>query len=237
MTATLRSDLFRRPTNRPLIAPSILSADFGDMAGDCRHVLERTPSGAGSDLLHIDVMDGHFAPNLTMGPDMISGVKRHLPHAFCDVHLMVMEPEKFVEPFAKAGADHCTFHIERVQGASATRLADRCRALGMTAGICLNPPTPVDEVLRVIEAFDLVLIMSVNPGFSGQKFIGEVLPKAEPIRARLRPEQRLEIDGGVNPENAGRVRDAGIDVIVAASAIFGKPRAERARAVAELRGS
>ena len=207
------------------------------MAGDCRHVLDATPAGAGADLLHVDVMDGHFAPNLTMGPDMVRGVKRHLPGAFCDVHLMVTNPEMFLEPFAKAGADHCTFHIERVQGAAASRLADRCRAMGMTAGICLNPPTPVDDVLRVVEAFDLVLIMSVNPGFSGQAFIGEVLVKAGPIRERLRPDQRLEIDGGVNAENAGRVRAAGVDVIVAASAIFGKPRPERARAVAELRGS
>jgi len=237
MTAPKPTNLFTRKPARPLVAPSILSADFGDMVGDCRHLLADSPVGAGGDLLHVDVMDGHFVPNLTMGPDMVRGVKRHLPRAFCDVHLMVTDPEMFLEPFAQAGADHCTFHIERAQGPSATRLADRCRALGMTAGICLNPPTPVDEVLRVVEAFDLVLIMSVNPGFSGQKFIPEVLVKAKPIRERLREDQRLEIDGGVNAENAKRVRDAGFDVIVAASAILGKPKQERANAVSELRGS
>lgn len=227
-------NLFTSKPARPLVAPSILSADFGDMAADCSHVL--SPDGAAADLLHVDVMDGHFVPNLTMGPDMVRGIKRHLPDAFCDVHLMVTNPEMFLEPFAKAGAGHCTFHIERVQGAEATRLADRCRQLGMTAGICLNPPTPVDEVLRVVDAFDLVLVMSVNPGFSGQKFIADVLPKADAIRKRLRDRQRLEIDGGVSPENAAQVRNAGIDVIVAASAIFSKPKDQRAAVVNALRG-
>lgn len=220
-----------------LIAPSILSADFGAMASDAGHIL--TPlsqSGGGADLLHVDVMDGHFAPNLTMGPDMVAGIRRHLPNAFCDVHLMVMDPARFLEPFAKAGAAHCTFHIERVQGQQARDLAQRCHDLGMTAGLCLNPPTPPDDVLRVADAFDLVLVMSVNPGFSGQKFMPEVLEKARAIRARLGPEQRLQIDGGVNPENAAIVRAAGVDVIVAANAIFSKPREDRARVVSALRG-
>ncbi|XVJ58101.1 MAG: ribulose-phosphate 3-epimerase [Tepidisphaera sp.] len=231
--------LFSTPPAHPLIAPSILSADFGIMASDAGHVLA-SPSasaggGAGADLLHIDVMDGHFAPNLTMGPDMVKGLRKHLPEAFLDVHLMVMDPARFIEPFAKAGANHCTFHIERLQGEDAIMLADHCRTLGMTAGICLNPHTPPEQVLRVIHAFDLVLIMSVNPGFSGQKFMPEVLPKAAAIKKHLKPTQRLEIDGGVTTDNAASVRAAGVDVIVAATAIFGKPREARAQAVAALR--
>ncbi len=226
-------NLFTTPTPRPtLIAPSILSADFGDMAADVGHVL----AVAGGDLLHVDVMDGHFAPNLTMGPDMVRGIKKHLPTAFCDVHLMVMDPARFIEPFAKAGAGHCTFHIERVAGDEAAMLADHCHALGMTAGICLNPATPADAVLAVVGAFDLVLVMSVNPGFSGQAFMPEVLPKAAAIKKHLRPDQRLQIDGGVNPANAASVRAAGVDVIVAASAIFSHPREQRAAVVAALRG-
>jgi ribulose-phosphate 3-epimerase len=230
------STLLSNPPARPLIAPSILSADFGMMASDTGHVLAASPAGAGADLLHIDVMDGHFAPNLTMGPDMVKGLRKHLPDAFLDVHLMVMDPARFIEPFAKAGASHCTFHIERLEGDDAVMLADHCRTLGMTAGICLNPHTPPGEVLKVAHAFDLVLVMSVIPGFSGQKFMPEVLPKAAEIRKHLKPTQRLEIDGGVTPDNAASVRAAGVDVIVAATAIFGKPREERAKVVAALRG-
>jgi ribulose-phosphate 3-epimerase len=231
---TRPSNLLTRPPARPLIAPSILSADFGAMGADAAHIL--AAEGGAADLLHIDVMDGHFAPNLTMGPDMVRGIKRHVPTAFCDVHLMVMDPARFIEPFARAGTDHCTFHAERVQGDEAAMLADHCHTLGMTAGICLNPATLADAVYAALAAFDLVLIMSVNPGFSGQKFMPEVLPKAAEIRKRLRPDQRLEIDGGVSPENAAQVRAAGIDVIVAASAIFGQPREKRAGVVAALRG-
>lgn len=231
------TNLFTAPTRLPLISPSILSADFGAMGEDAGHILRPVAGGGGgADLLHVDVMDGHFAPNLTMGPDMVRGVKRHLPGAFCDVHLMVMDPARFIEPFAKAGAGHCTFHIERVKGEEAVMLADHCHTLGVTAGICLNPGTAVDEVLKVVGAFDLVLVMSVNPGFSGQKFMPEVLPKAAAIKKKLRADQRLQIDGGVNPENAASVRASGVDVIVAANAIFSRPREERAGVVAALRG-
>lgn len=231
------ANLFTAPPRLPLIAPSILSADFGAMAEDAGHILKSAGhNGGGADLLHVDVMDGHFAPNLTMGPDMVRGVKAHLPQAFCDIHLMVMDPARFIEPFAKAGAAHCTFHIERVKGDDATMLADHCHTLGMSAGICLNPATPPDDLLKVVAAFDLVLVMSVNPGFSGQKFMPEVLPKAAAIKKHLRPDQRLQIDGGVNPDNAAEVRKAGVDVIVAANAIFSQPRERRSTAIAALRG-
>ncbi len=222
---------------RVLVAPSILSADFARMGDECRHVLgPAADGGAGADLLHLDVMDGHFVPNLTMGPDMCRGVRRALPDAFLDVHLMVMEPEKFVEPFAKAGANLLTFHIERHRAAAAIALADRIRAAGMLAGIAVNPPSPVEPVLEVAHAFDLVLVMSVNPGFSGQAFIPEVLEKARRIKPLLKPTQRLEVDGGVSEATAPKCREAGMDVLVAASAIFGKPPADRAAAVRTLRG-
>ncbi len=227
-------NLLTSPPRLPLIAPSILSADFGHMAADCAHILD--PKGGDADLLHVDVMDAHFAPNLTMGPDMVKGIRRALPHAFCDVHLMVMDPQPFFEPFARAGAGNCTFHIERVMGEKARRLAAAIHSLGMSAGLALNPATPIDDVLDVMGDFDLVLIMSVVPGFSGQSFMPEVLDKARALKPQLRPNQRLQIDGGISPANIKEVLAAGLDTIVAATSIFGKPQAERRAAVAALRG-
>ncbi len=230
-------NLITSPPRSPLVAPSILSADFGHMAADCSFMLDTAEGGgADADLLHVDVMDGHFAPNLTMGPDMVRGVRRTLPGAFCDVHLMVMDPERFFEPFAAAGAGHCTFHIERASGTDAKRLAGVIRGLGMTAGLAINPATPVGPVLDVVGEFDLILVMSVVPGFSGQSFMPESLGKVRAIKPRLRADQRLEIDGGIGPANITEVLAAGVDIVVAATAIFGKPQAERRAAVRLLRG-
>jgi ribulose-phosphate 3-epimerase len=200
------------------------------MGEDCRHLVE-----AGADLFHLDVMDGHFVPNLTMGPDMCRGLRRELPEAFLDVHLMVSEPGKFVDAFIEAGANHLTFHVEVMGPAEAVDLARQVRSKGVTVGLAVNPPTPVDRVMALVGEFDLFLVMSVNPGFSGQKFIAPVLEKTRALREVLKPGQRLEMDGGIGLSNIGEVREAGCDVVVAATAIFGVPRGERAGVMGAMR--
>lgn len=211
----------RTPPTHPLVAASILSADFGAMAADCQRMLDR-----GVDLLHVDVMDGHFAPNLTMGVDMIKGVRKHLPSVHLDVHLMVEDPAHYLEPFAKAGANNFAFHVEVCDtmckgGIDGHALIQRIHELGMTAGIVINPPTEVQTLEPYLDAVDLVLVMSVNPGFSGQSFMPEVLDKARWIKERVGPNTRIEMDGGLNPQTAPLAVQAGVDTLVTASALFG----------------
>lgn len=216
------------PPTLPLIAPSVLGSDFADLAGDCGAAID-----AGADLLHLDVMDGHFVPNLTMGPALVKSLHTALPDVFLDAHLMVQHPEQFVEAFAAAGAHHFSFHVEVCDDPAA--LAETIRQHGMTAGLTINPPTPVEVILPHLECMDMILVMSVNPGFGGQAFIPEVLDKVRTIAPRLRPDQRLQMDGGVNMDTVAACRDAGADVLVAGSGIFRS--GDYAEAIARLRGA
>jgi ribulose-phosphate 3-epimerase len=198
------------------IAPSILSADFGALAEDIARV-----EGAGADQLHVDVMDGRFVPNITIGPPVVEAIRKRtrLP---LDVHLMIVEPERYLADFVRAGADIVTVHAEA--SAHLQRALVQIRELGARAGVALNPATPPDALAYVLDDLDLVLVMSVNPGFGGQKFIPTMLPKIRQVRTLLgsRPVE-VSVDGGVKVEHARRLAEHGATVLVAGSAIFGAP--------------
>jgi ribulose-phosphate 3-epimerase len=198
-----------------LIAPSILSADFGRLADEVRAVEK-----AGADWIHVDVMDGRFVPNLTIGVPVVKALRKvtKLP---LDVHLMIVQPEKFLDEFAAAGADVLTVHVETCPHLH--RTLQHIRGLGKRAGVALNPSTHEDTLAYVLEVTDLVLVMSVNPGFGGQAFISEVLPKVKALRRMIDASGKaidLEIDGGVGAETAALVTGAGARVLVAGSAVF-----------------
>jgi ribulose-phosphate 3-epimerase len=197
------------------MAPSLLSADF---AGLGEHVAQVEAGGA--DLLHLDVMDGHFVGNLTIGPPVIQSLRSHSRLLF-DTHLMITNPLAHAAAFAEAGSDLITFHIEVVD--DPVKAVEALRALDVLVGVTLNPPTPVETIWPVVERVDMVLVMSVNPGFAGQVFIEESLGKLSEIRPRLRPDQRLEVDGGINAKTIARAVAAGADTVVAGSAIFAQP--------------
>ncbi len=198
------------------IAPSILAADFSKLADDIKDC-----DSLNVDWLHLDIMDGHFVPNISFGPGIVNTINK-LTDKFLDVHLMLSEPEKYFEPFARAGADLITFHIEVHSDPLAH--AKVLKEMGIKSGLSLNPATEIEKVLPYLEHFDLLLVMSVNPGFGGQSFIESVIPKIETAREYIDKNNlstMIEIDGGIDENNAQRVVAAGVDILVIGSSFFG----------------
>jgi ribulose-phosphate 3-epimerase len=216
-------------TPRPLIAPSILSCDFGRLAQEVKAVED-----AGADWIHVDVMDGRFVPNITLGPVIVEAVRRatKLP---VDVHLMIVEPEKYIEAFAKAGADTLTVHVETCPHLH--RTLQQIRQAGARPSVVLNPGTPLSSIEEVLGDVDMVLVMSVNPGFGGQKFIPGAIDKIRRLRKMI--DERglkvdIEVDGGINPTTAREVVAAGANVLVAGNAVYGAQ--DYAEAIRAIRG-
>ena len=211
--AISRSNPWKALGDGPLIAPSLLACDFARVGEQVEAAV-----AAGAEVLHVDIMDGHFVPNLSMGPGFVRSI-RAITDCPLDVHIMVSDPAYFAERFAEAGADSVTFHIEATD--KPREIIDLLRGRGLGAGVSLKPATPADAIAGIIEAVDLVLVMTVEPGYGGQGFMEDQLPKIERIRSMLRTDQRLQVDGGINPATAGRCAAAGADVFVAGDNIFG----------------
>jgi ribulose-phosphate 3-epimerase len=207
------------------IAPSILDADFARLADEIAAV-----ELAGVNMVHLDVMDGHFVPNITIGPPVIAKLRKVSRLVF-DSHLMISEPARYADYFIEAGVNHITFHIEAAD--EPKKLIDRLHSLGVTAGICLNPGTPVEQIQTIAPLCDMVLVMTVQPGFGGQKFMPEAAKKIARIRKIVGPGIRIEVDGGIDLQTAPIVVSYGADTLVAGHAIFSKP--DRAAAINAIR--
>ncbi|OXS63301.1 ribulose-phosphate 3-epimerase [Rossellomorea vietnamensis] len=212
------------------IAPSILSANFAELGNEIKDVEK-----GGADYIHVDVMDGHFVPNITLGPMIVKAI-RPLTSLPLDVHLMIENPSQYIEAFADAGADYITVHVEA--DPHLHRTIQMIKGKGVKAGVVLNPGTPAESIRPVLQDVDMVLLMTVNPGFGGQSFIPSVVPKIKQIREwanEVNPSLEIEVDGGINPETAAVCAEAGADVFVAGSAIYNK--SDRGAAIEELKKS
>ncbi len=209
------------------IVPSILSADFARLADEIAEI-----ESAGVNMVHLDVMDGHFVPNITIGPPVVAKLRK-VSKLFFDAHLMISEPAKYAGAFAEAGANHITFHIEVAD--EPEKLIDQLHNLGCTAGICINPETPVKALEKVAPLCDMVLVMTVRPGFGAQQFMPEAAKKIIQVRKIVGTEIRVEVDGGIDPQTAPIVVSYGADTLVAGNAIFSKP--DRLAAINAIRNA